>query len=89
MSELPALDRIYTVQELADHLRVSPSTVTSLIDSGRLKSLPNLSASDKKRIRRVTHSALLEFLNLQSEPKRREKALPLPSPEKRRLRLAE
>lgn len=59
MSELPALDRVYTVQELAEHLKVSPFTVTALIDSGHMKSLPNLSSGSKKRIRRVTHSALL------------------------------
>jgi hypothetical protein len=88
MSELPALDHVYTIQELADHLKVSPYTVASLIDSGRLKSLPNLSASTKKRIRRVTHSALLEFLSQEAEPKHRKKELPLPPPSQRRLKLA-
>jgi len=88
MSELPALDRIYTVQELADHLKVSPYTVMALIDSGRLKSLPNLSSGTKKRIRRVTHSALLEFLSQAAEPKHRKKELPLPPPSQRRLKLA-
>ncbi|XZE18769.1 hypothetical protein SH449x_004072 [Pirellulaceae bacterium SH449] len=88
MSELPALDRVYTVQELAEHLEVSPYTVAALIDSSRSKSLPNFSASTNKRIRQVTHSALLEFLSHEAEPKIRRKDLPLPPPSQRRLRLA-
>jgi excisionase family DNA binding protein len=62
MSELPTLDRVYTIQELAEYLQVSQYTVKQLIDSGRLVSLPNLSSGNKHRIRRVTHSSLLVVL---------------------------
>jgi excisionase family DNA binding protein len=88
MSELPALDRVYTIQELADYLQVSPYTVKQLIDSGRLVSLPNLSSGNKHRIRRVTHSSLLDFIKQTSEPKVRPTTLPLPSSSTRRLRLS-
>jgi len=87
MSELPTLDRVYTIQELAEYLQVSQYTVKQLIDSGRLVSLPNLSSGNKHRIRRVTHSSLLDFLKQTSEPKVRSTTLPLPAPTERRLRL--
>lgn len=88
MSESPALDRIYTIQELAEHLKVSPYTVKQLIDSGRLVAIPNLSTGNKHRIRRVTQSALLDFLNQKSQPKARATTLPLPDPAARRLKLS-
>lgn len=55
------LDPVYTPEEVAKYLRCSLGIVMSLVDRGVLKA--RVLTVGKKRMRRITRSALLEYIS--------------------------
>lgn len=84
------MEKIYTPSELKDILQVSYQTVVGLIDSGRLEGI-DLATTGKRKLRRVSETALRRFIDNDSG-KKLESKISLPQEEEhfrtgRRLRL--
>lgn len=56
------MEKIYTPTEIKDILQVSYQTVVGLIDSGRLEGI-NLGTTGKRKLRRVSETALRRFID--------------------------
>lgn len=60
------IDKVYTPQEVAKFLRCSPWTVNAMIDRGALPA--KILTVGKKKMRRVTRSALEKFIGTSNVP---------------------
>ena len=63
------IERLYTVEEVADYLGVSPATVRIYLRDGRLSGIKIGSGRDAAKAHwRVTESALEAFIRSRQEP---------------------